>query len=213
MHLIPSRHSILIILLPLLLAACRTTQVSQTEQPFTVILDAGHGGVDKGYELHTTVTEANLVLELAQEIRQQAEAQGIRVLMTRTEDKEVSLQERKALAEGITDGLFLSLHLQGASSVKQRGYLSIIHQDQPNLEASTEWATRFLKALQYFNPDVPTEQKEATPRILSDLKIPAVHLDVGYLSNVEDRTQLQIAELRKELARVLVEVLVEMKGE
>ncbi|MEL6538778.1 MAG: N-acetylmuramoyl-L-alanine amidase [Bacteroidota bacterium] len=200
--------NLLPLLLLFMLTACRTTHVTQIEQPFTIILDPGHGGVDKGYELHTQVTEANLVLELAQEIRQQAEAEGVQVLMTRTEDVEVSLQERQAMAEGIQEGVFLSLHLQGAPSVAQRGYLSIVHLDQPNREASALLAEQLLAALQQHNPEVPAESKEATPRILSGIEIPAVHLDVGYLSNEQDREQLQTTDQRKALAKALVEVLV-----
>ena len=81
----------------------------------TVVLDPGHGGHDTGAIGPSGLMEKDVVLDLALRLRRLlAERLGIRVIMTRTEDVFVPLQERTAIANRAKADFFLSLHVNAA---------------------------------------------------------------------------------------------------
>jgi len=76
----------------------------------TVILDAGHGGKDPG-ATNSLGTEANYNLKLAGLAKTMLEAKGFKVVMTRTSNVYLSLQQRVDLANAIKqDAIFISIH-------------------------------------------------------------------------------------------------------
>jgi N-acetylmuramoyl-L-alanine amidase len=88
--------------------------------PPVIVLDPGHGGVDGGaYGVKGSV-EKTIVFDYAQELKRQLEATGkYKVLMTRTTDAFVSLEDRVKFAQDANAALFVSIHadtLPGAGS-------------------------------------------------------------------------------------------------
>lgn len=76
----------------------------------TVILDAGHGGKDPG-ATNPLGTEAAYNLSLAFRVKTLLEARGFKVVLTRSSDQYLSLQERVELANAVKDeAIFISLH-------------------------------------------------------------------------------------------------------
>lgn len=79
--------------------------------PPLVVLDPGHGGIDSGTIAPNGVEEKNIVLAFAKVLRAKLEADGkCRVLMTRTQDIYVPLEERVRIARAAGADLFVSLH-------------------------------------------------------------------------------------------------------
>ncbi len=79
---------------------------------FRIVLDPGHGGADTGVSSADGVTEKALVLEIARELRSHlADSLGARVVLTRTDDADVALENRTAVANQRRADLFLSLHV------------------------------------------------------------------------------------------------------
>ena len=100
--------------------------------PYIVVLDAGHGGEDKGavaYLGKKEILEKDLTLGLAirtQKILNDKKywaplGRSIRVVMTRTSDKEVSLEERAKIAHEKKAHLFVSIHCNAESTGKVSG--------------------------------------------------------------------------------------------
>lgn len=76
----------------------------------TVVLDPGHGGKDPG-ATNPYGTEAGYNLRLAGLVKKQLEAKGFKVVMTRTSNLYLSLQERVNLANAVTErAIFVSIH-------------------------------------------------------------------------------------------------------
>lgn len=76
----------------------------------TVILDAGHGGKDAG-ATNPFGTESAYTLKLAGKVKTQLEAKGYKVLLTRTSNRFLTLQERVDIANAVNEqALFISLH-------------------------------------------------------------------------------------------------------
>ncbi|MCY3971317.1 MAG: N-acetylmuramoyl-L-alanine amidase, partial [Acidobacteria bacterium] len=79
---------------------------------FRIVLDPGHGGSDTGVSSPGGVTEKDLVLEIARELGSHlADSLDARVVLTRTDDADVALENRTAVANQRRADLFLSLHV------------------------------------------------------------------------------------------------------
>src|SRR6185312_2783063 len=81
----------------------------QTSKPFAVVvLDPGHGGQDSG-AMCGGVLEKDLTLDVAHRVDRLLEAEGIATVMTRLGDTYVSLAERAAFANRVSDCIFISI--------------------------------------------------------------------------------------------------------
>ena len=77
----------------------------------TIVIDPGHGGDDAGAHGASGLEEKHVTLEVARRLRALIEMRlGIRVVLTRDDDKSVSVDERAAVANNSKADLFLSLH-------------------------------------------------------------------------------------------------------
>lgn len=86
---------------------------------FTVVLDAGHGGIDGGAESPGGTVEKAVTLAFARELRSRLEADTrLRVVMTRDKDEFLRLDERVRIARQHDADLFISIH---ADTIRMRG--------------------------------------------------------------------------------------------
>ncbi len=88
-----------------------------------VVIDAGHGGRDPGAaSVSGQVNEKDLTLALARELRDDLVKRGrVRVAMTRSDDRYLTLDERAAVARRLNAALFVSLHMDSAPNPLARG--------------------------------------------------------------------------------------------
>jgi N-acetylmuramoyl-L-alanine amidase len=76
-----------------------------------VVLDPGHGGIDTGTKAASGEAEKDIVLDVAQRLRERIEKTGkYRVLMTRSDDTFIPLADRVRIARGAGAALFVSIH-------------------------------------------------------------------------------------------------------
>ena len=109
----------------------------------TIVIDAGHGGDEVGVRGADGAEEKQVTLEVARRLRAMIETRlGIRVVMTREEDRAVSLDERAAVANNSKADLFLSLHANGAP-VRAIAGAEVFH---PRLDREAEEARRSAEA-------------------------------------------------------------------
>lgn len=97
-------------------------EVSKAPKPFTVVVDAGHGGIDSGAESASGSLEKNVTLMFAQQLRDElGKLPGIRVEMTRNEDTFLRLSERVRIARQYEADLFISIHADTINRGSIRG--------------------------------------------------------------------------------------------
>ncbi len=106
----------------------------------TVVIDAGHGGDDQGARGPTGLLEKNLALDLAKRVAERMRAQGLRVVMTRTDDRFVALDERTRIANEAGGDLFLSIHANASSSRLARGIETFFASPEATDQAALELA-------------------------------------------------------------------------
>ncbi len=87
----------------------------------TVVVDAGHGGDDRGARGPSGSDEKEIVLDVAQRVAALLREQGLRVVMTRADDRFVPLEQRTHIANDARGDLFVSIHANAAGEPRIRG--------------------------------------------------------------------------------------------
>ena len=186
---------------------------TNNDQVLVIVIDPGHGGDDHGCEGSTGILEKNIVLTFAKQLQHISERQGLQVYLTRETDTKKTRFERIQLAKQNRGQLFLSLHCNASFSPHQKGigiylnnpkgYLRFPTTTKPALTGQLlkvltpvsflKQSHDFARALQTelnFLTETPVQIIDLPLIALSEVYMPAVVLELGYLSNVEDLEKL-----------------------
>lgn len=115
-----------------------------------IVVDPGHGGHDPGAVGHSGVQEKDVVLAIGLELKEQLmEELGVDVVMTRSTDVFIPLEERTAIANKVGADLFLSVHANAAPNRNASGietyYLNLAKTDKVAQLAAKENGTSLEK--------------------------------------------------------------------
>jgi len=131
----------------------------------TVVLDPGHGGRDPGALGSYGLREKDVTLRLARALRPKLVERGFRVVMTRDEDRTLSLEERTAFAEGVGGDVFISLHTNASKNRGARG-IETYYLDKSHERHSQRVAAR--------ENGVPANRLDDLQRIVAQLRVSEV---------------------------------------
>lgn len=88
----------------------------------TIVIDAGHGGKDPGATGPTGLMEKDVALDIAKRLKAKLESKmSCKVLLTRTTDRFLELDERTMFANSVNADLFVSIHLNASRDRKASG--------------------------------------------------------------------------------------------
>jgi len=132
-----------------------------------IVLDAGHGGHDEGATGPSGLHEKDLVLDVTKLLASRLRERGVHVVLTRTRDEFLSLEERTAVANDARADLFLSIHANASSSQKPRGIETYFASLDASDDAARATAERENSAFGAAAPDFGTADPLAA--ILGDL--------------------------------------------
>ena len=174
----------------------------------TVVIDAGHGGIDRGGGPGQTIPEKPYTLDAAIRLQRALRSRGFRTVMTRTEDVFVSLPERVAIANSFPDAVFISVHYNSAPRVGAHGYETYYyHSDSFGL------ATRLHQAqLATLN----TEDRHVRRRgfyVVRRVSIPAVLCEGGFLTNPQESRIVLNPSYRQQWANNIADALAAQRRE
>ena len=109
---------------------------------FVVVLDPGHGGRDPGAEAGG-YRESSLMLELAEAVKESLiRNTDFKVVLTRTEDKFLSLEDRITIASQSDANLFISLHADAVIEGEASGTTVYLLSDKATDQMSAQLASR-----------------------------------------------------------------------
>lgn len=205
--------------------AMRPGLVRNLTKPMTVVLDAGHGGIDKGaigpYEV-----EKNFALDVARRVRDELQAAGVNVFMTRNSDTFIELPQRAALANKQEDAIFVSIHFNAAANRAAQGFevFCITPRGAPSTEyedllvrdmvqehgnaaevQSFVLATSIYHAMHGRSQMMDRGVKRSRFAVLRLTKIPAVLVEGGFLSNPVDARRIASPEWRTRYSKSIAE--------
>jgi len=127
--------------------------VESSSRVHTIIIDAGHGGKDRGTMSHSGgMDEKEIVLDVAKRLQMLLESSGIKVIMTRDTDDFISLPERTVIASKSKADLFVSVHVNSNEDHSVSGllvyYMDTISRKDVNEPQRRENEETFLQSLQ-----------------------------------------------------------------
>jgi len=163
--------------------------------PITVVIDAGHGGHDRGGIPGQRIAEKDMTLDVALRLRNILSANGYHVVMTRSSDVFVPLGGRVAIANSYRNAVFVCIHFNatgrsGASGIETYFY----SRDSLPLASAIHY---------YVTGGAPSANRGVRRRgyyVLRKTAIPAVLVECGFLTNPTEAAYAQSAGYRQKLA-------------
>jgi N-acetylmuramoyl-L-alanine amidase len=178
-----------------------------------VVLDPGHGGDDLGACAHD-LAEAEIALDLATRIEGRLGALGVDTFLTRGESTSPDDEARARFANETEADLLLSLHTDAALSQGPRGVASYYYgtggSDRAGSDRMVHSAVGERLAQLIQNEIVARTDlldcriHPKTWQLLRMTRMPAVRVDVGYVTNGRDAARLRTAEFRDAVAEAVV---------
>ncbi|MCA5577291.1 N-acetylmuramoyl-L-alanine amidase family protein [Enterocloster clostridioformis] len=172
---------------------------------YKIMLDAGHGGTDGGTEKQAAV-EKDINLAIVLEMKELLENKSIRVALTRDRDVFMSLEDRVRAAEEAGADLFLSVHCNYYEKDSSISGLECYY--CKGASEGRDYAEKIITEIEERGNIVSRNAKPADYYVLKNTSIPAVLVEVGYLSNYNERTNLMTEEYQERIAIELVEGVV-----
>ncbi len=210
----------------------------------TIVIDPGHGGDADGTAGPAGTLEKTVTLQVSRRLKALVEARlGLRVVLTRDDDRTLDQDQRAAIANNNRADLFVSIHANAAARPSVKGaevyYLSVdrvslesrraIQQPDvlPQLGGGTRaiemilWETAQLRHLEQsatFAALVETALRgkvemssrpvqQAPFRVLVGANMPAVLVEIGYLSNPAEEKALTGAAQQDKVALAVFEAI------
>jgi N-acetylmuramoyl-L-alanine amidase len=197
-----------------------------------ITIDAGHGGEDRGIALKENVFEKNVALDIARRVRWALQTRlGVEVVLSRSQDESVSLENRVLAANKAQSNLFISIHIGNASQAQEsRSYayvakpagdvappdVGVTHPhslfvpwEEVQL-ASLTWSQRLAESLQaemnrtLNGGNSRLAYRTAPLRLLSSLAMPAVLLEIGNARQREFREKVNDAQFQNLVTATVV---------
>src|ERR1041384_598148 len=161
----------------------------------TIVVDAGHGGFDRGGVPGQRISEKDKTLDVAQRLKRILQAQGFRVIMTRDSDVFVSLGARVAIANSYRGASFVSIHFNCATRSGANGIETYYYRGDSAALAQSIHRNVVSGA--------PTENRGIRRRgfyVLRKTAIPSVLVECGFLTNPTEGSLALNASYRQKLA-------------
>jgi N-acetylmuramoyl-L-alanine amidase len=201
----------------------------------TVIIDPGHGGKDPG-AVNSLGTEANYNLKIAKLLQDNLRKRGFKVVMTRSTDVFLTLQERVKLANLYRDAIFISIHFNSVGSrarSQARGIetftlspVGVAHygrgtkasdniermgnaQDSANIALATAVHWSSIQLLARAKLEVPDRGiRRARYSVLTGVKHPAILFEGGFMSHPKEKYLINNLTYQRTLAKSMCEAIV-----
>jgi N-acetylmuramoyl-L-alanine amidase len=162
----------------------------------TVVVDAGHGGWDRGGISRAGMNEKDLALDTAKRLKSALQWRGYRVIMTRTNDNFIPLDTRVAIANRTFNAIFVSVHYNWDKGSSGHGVETFYCTPR-----SQRLAANVQKNLARAYPTLNRGVKRGCwIRVLRKNAKPAILVECGFVSNYSENAFLQKGSGRQRIA-------------
>ncbi|MBJ7258485.1 MAG: N-acetylmuramoyl-L-alanine amidase [Chthoniobacterales bacterium] len=163
----------------------------------TVVVDAGHGGIDRGARGVDRSAEKNYALDTAKRVEKGLRARGYRVIMTRSGDYFVPLPGRVAVSNRQWGAVFVSIHYNHAPRSAPNGTETYHFNSR-----SYPLAANIQRELSRFTNNRGV--KRARFHVLRNNTKPAALVECGFLSSPYEARKIRSAGYRQRIADAIV---------
>ena len=216
-------------------AADRPLLPLSSRTPNAIVLDPGHGGEDYGLHPSPEIFEKDFTFALSSRIRRELERRGYHGLLTRNRDVKLNATQRSSIGNHYQPRLFVSLHMGAAPSGKVSGPIVYIHHytdgstsgskpgsdlslvrweegQRPYLRRSRQLAETIQRNLNGLTGS-SNSVSEVPLAVLTSIRAPAVLVETGFATNLQDRLKMQSTPYQERLAEKLVAAIFEFLGD
>lgn len=180
--------------------------ISFAATSYTVVLDAGHGGKDSG-AIQGETYEKDINLAVVQKLQKLLKEKKVKVILTRKDDTFLELSERTDISNRYHPDLFVSIHCNSLENNSPIAGLECYYEEGSELGENT--ALALWDALcQNDSVDCRKVMGEDF-YVLRNNNYPALLIELGYLTNIEERKELESDAGQTILANALAEAIIE----
>jgi N-acetylmuramoyl-L-alanine amidase len=165
------------------------------------VIDPGHGGIDPGAIGIGGLREVDVLWPVSMEVTRLLEQQGIRVVLTRTDNRTVELQPRVQIAQRANADVFVSIHANAISMSRpdvngtETFYASpegrrLAQAIQSSMIQATGMRDRGVKSARFY--------------VIRNTTMPAVLVELGFVTGAEDAPRLSDPAFRSRMAQAIV---------
>ncbi|MCP3032744.1 N-acetylmuramoyl-L-alanine amidase [Halobacillus sp. A1] len=163
------------------------------------IIDPGHGGKDPG-AVRSELYEKTITLSTAKKVDELLRDKGASVTLTRTDDTFIPVEERVQLSNSTTADAFISLHY---NTFKDQS-ISGIDTFYNNVDESQQLAVAIQRSLVNHVKFTNRGSKQASYQVLRENKHPALLIELGFISNPEERKLVRTDTYQEKAAKGIV---------
>ena len=165
-----------------------------------VVIDPGHGGRDPGATTEG-VTEKSIVLGVGMKIKDLMDDSNIDLFYTRENDSYISLSDRSGMANRVSSDIFVSLHANAAGREGANG-IETFH--FPGSDNGQKLAGLIQSELIENTGATDRGVKTARFHVLQRTTMPAVLVEMGFVTNPDEREKLILDSYQEKLAESIV---------
>ncbi|MCE9608789.1 MAG: N-acetylmuramoyl-L-alanine amidase [Chthoniobacter sp.] len=203
----------------------RPSKIKGAEKVDTIVLDAGHGGHDRG-ALSPYGCEADFTLDTVRRTQALLVQAGFKVVLTRSNDTFIGLGERTRIANQYANALFISVHFNSGGAgtgletytLAPRGVPSMMADgprvsdldqcagngnDAQNMALATATHASLVVRSRMFDRGI----KRARFVVIRDITIPGVLIEGGFLSNLYDAKLVAMPAYRQQMASCILQAV------
>ena len=169
------------------------------QNKFTVVIDPGHGGPDPGAIGIGGIRETDVVLEVSKKVKKLLSENGVKVILTRKNEVDLDLAPRVSFANNKNADIFVSIHanasrgkrkdINGLETFYYRGWRGRL------------LAKRIQKEILRVSPGSPDRGvKQGRFYVIKNTSMPAVLVEIGFLTGRLDARRLEKTAHRRRLA-------------
>lgn len=181
-----------------------TAGVSTINQPlsgYNIVLDPGHGGKDPGAVVGK-IHEKDLVTQTADNVAQKLRDEGATVILTRTGDYYVTLEDRVRISRDYHTHAFVSLHYDAFPVIATSG-VSTYFNSTADRELADAMQSSLSSNLTLHNRGV----MQGSYRVLRNNPAPSVILELGFMTNPNDLAVIQTEDYHNSVAEAVTDGL------
>ena len=180
----------------------------------TVVIDAGHGGMDGGAVAPDGTLEKHINLEIAEILSALLRVSGYETVMTRQSDEMLDtgdgngsaklrdLKKRLMIASSYQGALTVSIHCNKFPQSSCKG-MQVYHSDDPTAETTAMAVQRAFGKLDGTSRR-QVKKSDSSIYLLYRAKTPTILVECGFLSNGEELEKLKTEDYKKKLALVIM---------
>jgi len=178
---------------------------TQNKEKKIIVIDAGHGGKDHGAKINNEL-ESKIVESIAKKIKSLNVNNEIEIVLLREDDSFIGLSERVNKINEINPDLLISLHVNASNNSNENGVNAYVSSQNEFYEKSLVTANKLIATISNNNL-AKGGVKDANLYIIKNSKCPAILLEVGYLSNENDKAYITSENGKNKIANGIFEFL------